>query len=123
MRRGGRGRGGVGEGHFGVEDTFGGAEAVDAEHLVPAVWHLKGAAGVRLGEVEVRAALWCVPREFTRPGPDLHDGLFELGENTLFLKVTEGGCGGGVGRKSSIGGVCRQAGIDRGFFGDEVMGG
>lgn len=52
---------GVLEGHFGVEEAFDGAEAVErGEEGVPAVGHLKGFAQLGLRDFNVGCALWAM---------------------------------------------------------------
>ena len=110
----------VGEGHFRVEEAFDGAVAFGAEGLVVAVGHFKGPGGRVLRRFEVVAALSVVACQ-TAAGPDLDDGLFELGEDAFFLESAEGRVRGrsiGVGAE---GGLSRGEGFDGGFGGDEVV--
>lgn len=73
------------DGGAGVEEGLGGAEAVHAEDLVPAVGHLEGAARHLLCDVFVGAV-----GEASVAVPDLDDGFFELGEDALFFVAAEG---------------------------------
>ena len=75
---------GVGEGELGVEEGFGGAVALGAEHLVIPVGKLKGPRGSGAGDVHVGRALQAVAAEFA-VGPDRDGGFFEFVENAVFL--------------------------------------
>ena len=118
-----RGRGRVrrvGEGHFGVEEPFGGAVAFGAEGLVVAVRHFEGPWRRVLRRFEVVAPLGVVPGQ-AAAGPDLDDGLLELGQEAFFLESAEGRVGGGAIGVSAEGGLRRSEGFDGGFGGDEVV--
>ena len=110
----------VGEGHFGVEKAFDGSVAFGSEGLVVAVGHFKGPWRRILCGFEVVAAL-CVVACQTTAGPDLDDGLFELGQEAFFLESAEGRVGGRSVGVSAEGGLRRREGFDGGFGGHEVV--
>lgn len=75
--------------HLGVEDAFGGSVPFRAEHLVPSVGHLERASWERFGVFFVGGPVLAVAGESARSGPYLHYTLFEFGEDSLFLEMSE----------------------------------
>ena len=54
--------------------------------------------------------------------PDLHDTLFELGEEALFLETAERRTGSKFGVEMAVGSDGRSASVDGCLGGDQVVG-
>lgn len=107
---------GVGKGHFGIEEGFDGSVAVlGSEHLVPAVGHFEGFAGVLAGDVHVCTAGLGMPAEAAGAGPDGYDAFFEFCEDALFLEMAERGVRFCVWGKGTEGGLGWGTSIDGRF--------
>ena len=62
------------KGHFRVEETFDGAEAIECgEQGVPAVGHLEGFAKLRFRDFDIRCALRPMAAQFPGSWPDCYN--------------------------------------------------
>lgn len=112
----------VGQGHFDVEEAFGGAVAFHAEELVVPIWHFEGPRVLGACRVEIGAAVLVVAAQ-TAGTPDCDDGFFEFGEDALFLQCAERRIGFCAAGKSAVACLRRGTGVDGSLGVDEVVGG
>ena len=80
----------VSESCLGIEQSLGDSEALNAKHLVPAVWHFEWSWWQALDRVDVDVVSHAVHYvELTRALPYLHHALLEGREDALFLVLPE----------------------------------